>query len=101
MPPSSSRVKVWAAFGGALMVLQIYVWVRWITGPYFERVPAGPSDPPIYMKAVLIGNSVLMCIGLPLAIWWFLVRPWVRERRITLDGMLLVRVRRSSSRIRC
>ena len=46
-------VKVWAAIGGAVLALQLYVWIRWITGPYFERVPAGPSDPPMYMKIPL------------------------------------------------
>jgi hypothetical protein len=83
-------VTIWAAFGGALLILQLYVWIRWVTGPYFVRVPSGPSDPPTYMKAVLITNSVMMIIGLPVAIWWFIVRPWWRERRITLDGLLLV-----------
>ena len=31
-----------------------------------------------------------MWVGLPIAIWWFIIRPWRRERRITLDGMLMV-----------
>lgn len=83
-------VQIWAAAGGALLVLQLYVWIRWVTGPYFQRVPAGPTDPPMYMKAFLTMNSVVVCVGLPIAIWWFIVRPWRRERRITLDGMLLV-----------
>lgn len=83
-------VQIWAATGGALLVLQLYVWIRWVTGPYFQRVPAGPTDPPMYMKAFLTMNSVVVCVGLPIAIWWFIVRPWRRERRITLDGMLLV-----------
>jgi Spirocyclase AveC-like len=87
---SSSAVKVWAAVGGVLLVLQLYVWIRWVTGPYFVRVPAGPSDPPMYMKIFLTANGALMCVGLPAAIWWFLIRPWVRERRITLDGLLLI-----------
>ena len=82
-------VRIWAAIGGALLVLQVYVWIRWITGPYFARVPSGPSDPPMYMKAFLTMNGVLVCVGLPIAIWWFVIRPWHRERRITLDGMLL------------
>jgi hypothetical protein len=82
-------VTIWAAVGGALLVLQLYVWIRWISGPYFERVPGGPTDPPMYMKAFLTFNGILMCVGLPLAIWWFIVRPWRRERRITLDGMLM------------
>ncbi len=88
--PSGTTVKVWAAVGGALLVLQLYVWIRWVTGPYFVRVPAGPSDPPTYMKIFLTANGALMCVGLPAAIWWFLIRPWVRERRITLDGLLLI-----------
>jgi hypothetical protein len=83
-------VRIWAAIGGALLVLQVYVWIRWVTGPYFVRVPSGPSDPPMYMKAFLTMNGVLVCVGLPIAIWWFVIRPWRRERRITLDGMLLV-----------
>ncbi|MBY8863535.1 spirocyclase AveC family protein [Nocardia sp. CA2R105] len=84
------RVQVWATAGGLLLGLQVYVWVRWITGPYFQRVPGGPTSPPMYMKAFLTMNAVVVCIGLPVAIWWFIVRPWRRERRITLDGMLLV-----------
>jgi hypothetical protein len=83
-------VQIWAAVGGAILVLQLYVWIRWITGPYFERVPPGPSDPPMYMKVVLTANWVVLWVGLPFALWWFIVRPWRRERRITLDGMLLV-----------
>ena len=91
--PVQSRVKpvtVWAAVGGALLLLQLYVWIRWVTGPYFERVPSGPGDPPMYMKVPLVANAVCASIGLPLAVWWFIVRPWRRERRITLDGMLLL-----------
>jgi Spirocyclase AveC-like len=88
--PSADRIKIWAVVGGAILVLQLYVWIRWITGPYFERVPAGPSDPPIYMKIPLIANAAVLWVGLPFALWYFIIRPWVRERRITLDGMLLV-----------
>ena len=83
---AQSKVKpitIWATIGGALLALQLYVWTRWITGPYFQRVPGGPSDPPTYMKAFLTMNGVLVCVGLPIAIWWFIVRPWRRERRIT------------------
>jgi hypothetical protein len=88
--PSANRVKIWAVAGGAILALQLYVWIRWITGPYFERVPAGPSDPPMHMKIPLMANAIVLWIGLPFALWYFIIRPWVRERRITLDGMLLV-----------
>ena len=88
--PKVKPVQIWAFVGGAILVLQLYVWIRWITGPYFERVPAGPSDPPMFMKVPLMANAIVLWVGLPFALWWFIVRPWLRERRITLDGMLLV-----------
>jgi hypothetical protein len=87
---SVKPVKVWAVVGGALLMLQLYVWIRWITGPYFERVPDGPSNLPMYMKVPLTANWIVLWAGLPFALWYFIVRPWRRERRITLDGMLLV-----------
>jgi hypothetical protein len=96
-PPVSTEVEkkvkpvvIWATAGGLVLALQIYVWTRWVTGPYFVRVPQGPSDPPMYMKTMLMINAGAMVILLPLTIYWFLIRPWVRERRFTLDGLLFV-----------
>ncbi|GAB93896.1 spirocyclase AveC family protein [Gordonia rhizosphera] len=88
--PRSSRVKIWAIIGGLVLALQLYVWIRWVSGPYFERVPSGPTDPPMYMKVFLTSNAILMWVILPITIWFFIIRPWLRERRITLDGILLV-----------
>ena len=42
----SKPVRAWAIAGGAILAFQLYVWISWMTGPYFKRVPAGPSDPP-------------------------------------------------------
>lgn len=90
-PPSSVvRVRIWAVVGAALLALQLYVWIRWVTGPYFERVPAGPTDPPTLMRTILTVYTAGIVLGLPIGLWWFIIRPWRRERRITLDGMLLV-----------
>lgn len=87
---ASSAVIVWAVIGGALLLLALYVVISWITGPYFVRVPTGVSDPPLYMKIPLVANAVILWVATPFALWYFIIRPWVRERRITLDGMLLV-----------
>ena len=39
--PKVKPVQIWAFVGAAILVFQLYVWIRWITGPNFERVPAG------------------------------------------------------------
>jgi hypothetical protein len=83
-------VLIWAAFGGAILLLQLYVWTKWVTGPYFEQVPAGPTPLPLHMKIPLIANAVVLWVALPFAVYYFFIRPWRRERRITLDGMLVL-----------
>ncbi|MEV0248084.1 spirocyclase AveC family protein [Nocardia sp. NPDC050712] len=89
-PAKSTPVRIWAIIGGVILAFQLYVWIRWLTGPNFERVPTGPSDPPTLMKTVLVIWTVVIMAGLPVGIYYFIVRPWRRERRITTDGMLLV-----------
>ena len=79
-----------AWIGGLLLVFQLYVWGKWITGPYFTPVPPGPSDPPTWMKTVLTVWTGVIVVGWPVAVYHFLVKPWRRERRITTDGMLLL-----------
>ena len=69
--------------------MQLYVWTKWVTGPYFVRVPPGPSDPPTWMKIVLVTWTSVIMLGLPVAVYYIIIRPWRRERRITTDGMLL------------
>ncbi|MBI3227632.1 MAG: spirocyclase AveC family protein [Mycolicibacterium cosmeticum] len=83
-------VHIWATLGGAILAFQLYVWGRWITGPYFEQVPLGPTKLPPLMETLLFCNMVALIIGLPIGIYIIVIRPWRRERRITLDGMLLV-----------
>jgi hypothetical protein len=82
-------VQAWALAGAGILAVQLYVWAKWITGPYFVRVAAGPSDPPTWMKTVLTVWTGVICLGLPVAVYYIVIKPWRRERRITTDGMLL------------
>jgi hypothetical protein len=87
---SLKAVEAWAFLGGALLLLQLYVWFRWVSGPYFLEIPPGPTPLPTLMKDLLLINTALVCVVFPGAVYYFLIRPWVRERRVTTDGMLLV-----------
>lgn len=81
-------VTWWAMIGVAFLAFEVYVLARWVTGPYFKHVPAGPSVVPTWMKAVLISwqaGGIAVALGL---IYWFLVRPWRRDGRVTFDGLL-------------
>ena len=83
-------VVMWAVVGGAVLVFLAYVLIAWVAGPYFERVPQGPSDPPTWMHVELIGWQAL---SIPVAlylIYRFVIRPWRRERRIGVDGLLTI-----------
>ena len=86
----TAPVTWWALIGGICLVFEAYVMIRWVTGPYFETVGTGPSTPPTWMKAILISWQA---IGIPVALgvlYWTLVRPWRRDRRITFDGLLTI-----------
>jgi len=86
---SFDPVQAWALAGGVVLAVQVYVWAKWVTGPYFVRVPAGPSDPPMWMKTILVAWTGVIMLGLPVALYYVVIRPWRRERRITTDAMLM------------
>jgi hypothetical protein len=80
----------WALIGGLFLAFEIYVMVKWVTGPYFHTVPSGPTVVPNWMKAILISWQVIgIAVALGL-IGWFLVRPWRRDGRVSFDGLLCV-----------
>ena len=83
-------VKWWAGLGTVILAFIAYVLIKWATGPFFERVPTGPTDPPTFMKvAMVFFQAVSIPVGIGL-IGWFVVRPIIRQRRLTLDGMLVI-----------
>lgn len=88
-PPRTPPVQVWAFVGVLLVGFEIYVWTKWVTGPYFTPVPSGPSDPPRWMKAVCVIFQVAGPVGIVVLFWFVLVRPWMRRRRVTFDGLLI------------
>jgi multisubunit Na+/H+ antiporter MnhF subunit len=76
--------------GAVVVAFEAYVMVKWVTGPNFKRVPSGPSVPPTWMKAVLISAEILAPIAALAFLFRVVVRPWLRERVVTTDGLMCV-----------
>lgn len=85
-----SPVKVWACMGAAFTALALYVTVKWALGPNFERVPVGPDQPPGWMEFVLMTGQILLPAVALFNVYWFIVRPWRRQRRMTFDGIFCI-----------
>ena len=83
-------VMMWALAGAAILGFQAYVMIDWVTGPYFKRVPAGPTPVPGWMHAELIAWQALSIPAALALIYLFFVRPWVKERRVGVDGLIAV-----------
>jgi hypothetical protein len=83
-------VKWWATLGAVLVVLIAYVLIKWVTGPYFKHVAPGPTQPPGWMHAELLAWQILSIPAALGVIYWFVARPWLRERRIGVDGILVI-----------
>jgi hypothetical protein len=82
-------VKVWAFVGLVVVAFEIYIWMKWVTGPYFKTVPSGPSEPPGWMKVSCLLFQIAGPLGIVTLFWRVLVRPWRRGGRVTFDGLLI------------
>ena len=53
-------IKAWAAFGGLWVAFILYIWGKWLLGPYATPVQTGPSVPPGWMSVGLIALAFLL-----------------------------------------
>jgi hypothetical protein len=91
--PGTRRVPPvlwWAIAGAVVLAFEAFVLVRWVSGPNFKQVPAGSTPTPGWMQPVLDVWQIAGLLGALFCFYWFLVRPWHREHRMTLDGLLVI-----------
>lgn len=89
-PRQTPPINFFALLGGLTLAFVAYVYIAWIAGPNFKRVPQGPSDLPGWMDTV---QTIWQPAGIlaTLAILWFVcVKPWREQGRPTTDGVLVL-----------
>jgi hypothetical protein len=82
--------KAWALVGVLVLCFIGAVLLHWVSGPFFAAVPSGPSDPPWWMKVNLVFWQVVSPVAALALIWFLVVRPWLRDRTIPLDGCFVI-----------
>jgi hypothetical protein len=90
VPRKIDGVKLWGLAGAVMFAFALVILIRWVTGPYFKTVPAGPTSVPEAMKIAIVA---LAAVGIPAAagfVWNWLWRPWRRDRRVTAEGLLVL-----------
>lgn len=89
-PRRVKPVKWWAAAGVAFLLLEAYTLGSWIASGKATPTPAGGDPLPGFMNVLLHGQEIVGVVAFFGFVWWFLVRPWRRDRRISLDGLFLL-----------
>ena len=88
-PRRAKPVKWWALVGAAFLLVELYVFTRWLaSGP--TRTPVGPSPVPGWMKVTLRSWEVSGLFATAGCLYWFVFRPWRRDGRLSFDGMLVL-----------
>jgi multisubunit Na+/H+ antiporter MnhF subunit len=83
-------IRWWAALGAAVLIAQAAIVIRWVSGPYFAHVDPGPTPLPAWMKFALVTLQVVLPTAAIAVLYRFVVRPWRRERRVGLDGLMAI-----------
>ena len=85
-------VEWWALSGGAYLAFWAYVLIRWVTGPYFTPVPAGPTPQATWMEVVHVVWQAAAIPFVAVVVYLGVVRPWRRTRDVPFYGLVFVAV---------
>jgi hypothetical protein len=94
-PPVSTTgrfrpVLAWAGVGAGLLAFELYVLARWLTGPNLVPTDPGPDRISAGTQTFFLVLQVAVPAAALIAMWFWVIRPWRREGRLTVDGMLVL-----------
>ena len=83
-------VKFWAVLGVLCLGVFAYTWTVWFADGKATPTPTGPTEVPWWTYASIRTWEVVGMGAMVVAIYFFLVKPWRRDGRISSDGILLL-----------
>jgi hypothetical protein len=89
-PAQFRPILAWALLGGALLAFEFYVLGNWIAGANFRPTDPGPDSISAGTQLFFTVLQVVVPVAALVAIWFWVIRPWRREGRLTTDGMLVL-----------
>ena len=81
---------IWAGVGAVFIAFELFVIGRWLTGPHFGRPPVDTGSVPDLTRNVIQITQIISPVVTIVIVIRFLILPWITNRRITFDGMLLI-----------
>jgi hypothetical protein len=91
--PAEARNKpvvVWAVVGGLMLAFELFVLARWVFGDNFVRTPSGPDTVSDTTQAYYVALQVAVSAATLMLLYVWVVRPWRREGRMTVNGMFTI-----------
>lgn len=83
-------IVAWGIAGALMIAFELYVLGRWVTGPHLKTTPTGADSISSGTHAAFVAIQVAVVLATLLCLWFWVVRPWRREGRLTTDGMLAI-----------
>ena len=86
----STPIVFWAWVGGCLLLAELYIWASWIFGPNFQPTDPGPDPIPSLEMGYLYLIQTITVIGGVLAVWYWILKPSIKQGQVTTDAMLAI-----------
>ena len=78
-----------AGIGAMLFVFEMYILLKWVSGPNFVTVPYGPSEPPTWMKRGMDIGQIAALLGTLFCFYKLSLQPWFKYRELTFWGLMV------------
>jgi hypothetical protein len=76
--------------GALYLAFCAFLIVAWVASGDFQRTTVGSDSPPHWMRVLARLNEIGTLLVVVVIAYFVILRPWRRERRLSLDGTILI-----------